>query len=198
MSWDLWIVRYTLTICLHCLRFWCNPLKLLWDRDCYMEILPRGLSTSSQKVLEFVQVHKTLSVFFATYCTIPKVFSTLQRTRIRCQWDGGRLAQVLMPGLQGTWRLSESSCLNQALVPYTIMNVVSFSFLCLSCCIPTSGFYPKCYNSAISYQYVQEKAVHIHEVFSKNFSVPPVCRLWAIGAASWDFSASTRCFWGTV
>ncbi len=34
-----------------------------------------------------------------------------------------------MPGLQGTWRLSESSCLNQALVLYTIMNVVMF----LSC-----------------------------------------------------------------
>jgi hypothetical protein len=104
-----------------------------------MEILPRGLSTSSQKVLEFVQ--------------------------------------VLMPGLQGTWRLSESSCLNQALVPYTIMNVVSVSFLCLSCCVPTSGFYRKCHIFAISYQYVQKKDVHIHGKISKNFSVPPVCRL---------------------
>jgi hypothetical protein len=28
-----------------------------------MEILPRGLSTSSQKVLEFVQVHKTVCLF---------------------------------------------------------------------------------------------------------------------------------------
>ncbi len=61
-----------------------------------------------------------------------KVLPTLQKTRIRCQWDGDRLAQVLMPGLQGTWRLLESSCLNQALVPYTIMNVVSVSFFCLS------------------------------------------------------------------
>ncbi len=103
-----------------------------------------------------------------------------------------------MPGLQGTWRLLENSCLNQALVPYTIMNVVSVSFLCLSFCVPTSGFYPKCHISAISYQYVQKEPVHIHENFSKNFSVPPVCRLCAIGAASGDFSASTRCFWGTV
>jgi hypothetical protein len=82
-----------------------------------------------------------------------------------------------MPGLQGTWRILESSCLNQALVPYTIMNVVSVCFLCLSCCIPTSGFYPNFHISAISYQYVQKKVVHIHEIFSKNFSVPPVCRL---------------------
>lgn len=34
------------------------------------------------------------------------------------------------------------------------------SFLCLSCCVPTSGFYPKCHISAISYQYVQKMTTY--------------------------------------